>query len=78
MIRQTEYLHILAAACPATGQAEGMFISSLDSEVMTHFMSQISHSLPIDKPIIFILDRAGYHRSKRFSSKHLPHLSSSL
>ena len=67
VIRQTEYqnLHIFAAVCPKTGQAEGMFIEGLNSEVMSCFLDQISKGVEEKKHLILILDRAGYHLSKR-------------
>lgn len=66
-VRQTEYknIYILSAVCPAKGQAEGMFFPSLNSEVMNHFLDQLSQGLSVERHRVLILDRAGYHLSKR-------------
>lgn len=71
-IRQTEYqyLHVLGAVCPKTGQAEGGFFSSLNTEIVNHFLEQISQSVPSKKHLVILLDRAGYHVSKKLQAPH--------
>ena len=66
-IRQTEYnyLYILSAVCPASGKAEALFFSHLDTKVMNHFLKQLSMTLAPDQHMILILDRTGYHVSKK-------------
>ena len=77
-------MYVLAAACPKTGQAEGIFFSSLDTEVMNQFLQQLSLSIAADKHILLVLDRAGYHVSKglkvpeNISLLHLPPYSPEL
>ena len=70
--------------CPETGQAEGMFFSSLNSSVLNEFLKQISQEITFKKHAVIVLDQAGYHISKtlkipeNISLIHLPSYSPEL
>jgi transposase len=66
-IRQTEYqyLWVLGAVCPDTGQAEGLLSPHLNSEVVNVFLEQFSTALAPSDHAVMIWDGAGFHRSKQ-------------
>jgi transposase len=66
-VRQTQYgyLYVLAAACPATGQAEGMLAPYLNTDTINAFLRLFSAALATDVQAVLIWDGAGYHTSKR-------------
>ena len=66
MMNQSEYgnIHVVAAACPETGQAEATCASKLNSGTMSEFLTQLGQRISSDKHVFLILDRASYHRSK--------------
>lgn len=66
-IRQTQYqnLYVLTAACPETGNAEGMIAPYLNTDVMNLFLDQMSQSLLENEHAVLVLDQAGYHTSKK-------------
>lgn len=59
-----ENIHVIAAACPGTGQAEGMLSEKLNYHVMEGFLDQLSQRLTQDRHAVLVLDRASYHRAK--------------
>jgi transposase len=65
-VRQTEYeyLWVLGAVCPETGQAEGLLSPRLNTEVINVFLKQFAASLPADEQAVLIWDGAGFHTSK--------------
>lgn len=66
-VRQTEYqyLWVLGAVCPQTGQGEGLISPRLNTAVVNLFLEQFSASLsPLDHAVM-IWDGAGFHTSKQ-------------
>jgi transposase len=66
-IRQTEYqyLWVLGAVCPDTGQAEGLLSPRLNSAVINLFLEQFSAALAPSDHAVMIWDGAGFHRSRQ-------------
>jgi hypothetical protein len=62
-LRQTQYdyLYVLAAVCPESGQACGLLSPHLDTGVMNAFLAQFAAELPADVHAVMVLDRAGWH-----------------
>lgn len=71
-MRQTQYgyLYVLAAACPATGQAEGMLAPYLNTNTINAFPRLFSAALAPGVHAVLIWDGAGYHTSKRLEVPH--------
>ena len=63
-VRQTEYnyLWVVAAASPETGQAEAILSPVLNTGIINQFLEQFSRSLPPDVQAALIWDGAGFHR----------------
>jgi len=66
-VRQTQYdyLYVIAAACPATGQAEGILAPYLNTDTINAFLREFSAALPRGVQAVLIWDGAGYHTSGR-------------
>jgi len=66
-VRQTQYdyLWVIGAVCPQTGQAEGLLAPHLNTEVINIFLQQFYASLPQNSHAVLIWDGAGYHTSKK-------------
>jgi transposase len=64
-VRQTdyEYLWVLGAVCPETGQAEGLLSPRLNTAVINVFLEQFSRTVAPDEHAVLIWDGAGFHTS---------------
>lgn len=64
-MRQTryDYLYVLAAACPQSGQAIGLLAPHLNTGVMNVFLEEFAKELDADVYAVLILDQTGYHTS---------------
>jgi transposase len=85
-IKQTEYeyLYVLGAACPATGQTCGLLSPTLNTDVVNLFLEQLGRELPAGVHAVLVWDQAGYHTSHELvipaniSVLHLPPYSPEL
>ena len=66
-VRQTEYeyLWVLGAVSPQTGQAEGLLSPRLNTDVVNVFLREFSQTLSTDEHAVMIWDGAGFHTSKK-------------
>jgi transposase len=66
-VRQTQYdyLWVLGAVCPETGQAEGLLSPRLNTDVINIFLRQFSGALAENEHAVIIWDGAGFHRAAR-------------
>ena len=64
-VRQTQYdyLWILGAVCPETGQAEGLLSPRLNTDVINIFLRQFSDALAENEHAVIVWDGAGFHRA---------------
>jgi len=64
-VRQTQYdyLWVIGAVCPETGQAEGLLSPWLNTDVINIFLEQFSRTLAGDEHAVMVWDGAGFHRS---------------
>lgn len=62
-VRQTKYdwLYVLAAVCPETGETVGMLSPHINVEVMNVFLEQFSATLADNVHAVMIWDQAGFH-----------------
>lgn len=62
-VRQTQYdyLWVLTAACPGSGQSVGLISPTLNAKVINLFLEQMSHELKPDVHAVLIWDGAGFH-----------------
>ena len=65
-MRQTQYdyLYVLGAVCPDTGQSVGLLAPHLDTAIVNHFFEQFAQELDADVHAVLIWDQAGYHTAK--------------
>lgn len=66
-VRQTKYewLYVIGAVCPQTGQSIGLLSPYISVEVMNVYLGQFSRELASDVHAILLWDQAGFHISKR-------------
>lgn len=64
-VRQTEYeyLWVIGAASPQTGQAEAILAPCLNTAIINQFLDQFSRALAPDVQAAMIWDGAGFHRA---------------
>lgn len=64
-VRQTqyEYLWVLSAACPASGESVGLISPTLNTQVINLFLKQMSREMKPDAHAVLIWDGAGFHRA---------------
>lgn len=64
-MRQTRYgnLYVIAAACPATGQAEGILAPYLNTQTINAFLREFSAAIAVGVQAVLVWDGAGYHTS---------------
>ena len=62
-VRQTQYdyLWVLTAACPGSGQSIGLISPTLNAKVINLFLTQMSRELAPDAHAVLIWDGAGFH-----------------
>lgn len=69
-MRQTQYdyLWVIGAVCPETGQAEGLLSPQLNTNVINIFLEQFSRTLAADEHAVMIWDGAGFHRARHLKT----------
>ena len=73
-LRQTKYewLYVLGAVCPATGQSVGLLSPYLNTQIVNTFFEQFSREVDPEVQVVMVWDQAGFHTSKEL--KILPNL----
>lgn len=66
-VKQTgyEWLYVLAAVCPASGESVGLLSPYVDGQMMSIFLRQFSQQLPDNVHAVVLWDQAGFHKSKQ-------------
>lgn len=66
-VRQTRYewLYVIGAVCPQTGQSIGLLSPYINVDVMNVYLEQFSRELAGNVHAILVWDQAGFHISKR-------------
>ena len=66
-VRQTEYqyLWVLGAVCPETGEGQGLLSPRLNTEVVQVFLQEFSATLAADEHAVMLWDGAGFHTSRK-------------
>ncbi len=65
-VRQTQYdyLYVLGAVCPESGQSVGLLAPYLDTTIVNRFLAQFAQELTPGVHAVLIWDQAGFHTSK--------------
>ena len=65
-VRQTQYdyLYVLGAACPATGQTVGLLAPTINTAVINIYLEQFARELPVGVHAVLLWDQAGFHTAK--------------
>jgi transposase len=60
---QYDYLYVLGAVCPATGNTAGLLAPNLNTQIVNVFFDQLTREIAPDVHVVLIWDQAGYHTS---------------
>ena len=65
-VKQTgyEWVYVLAAVCPKTGETVGLLSPYVDGRIMSLFPRQFSQHLPENVHAVLLWDQAGFHKCK--------------
>ena len=65
-MRQTryDYLYVLGAACPATGQSVGLLAPHLNTQTVNAFFEQFAKEVDPDAHVVMFWDQAGFHTAR--------------
>jgi transposase len=65
-VKQTRYdwLHVLAAVCPRTGQAVGLLAPELHTAIVNAFFEQFAREVDPKVHAVLVWDQAGWHMSQ--------------
>jgi transposase len=68
-VRQTKYewLYVIGAVCPETGETVGLLSPIINSEIVNVFLRQFIAEVSQDVHVLFLWDRAGFHMSKKLN-----------
>ena len=66
-VRQTKYewLYIVGAVCPASGESVGLLSPVINSDVVNLFIKQFTKEVSRDVHVLLVWDQAGFHTSKK-------------
>jgi transposase len=65
-LRQTKYewLYVIGAVCPQTGQSVGLLSPTINTDMMNSFFEQFISEVSSDIHVVMVWDQAGFHTSK--------------
>jgi transposase len=66
-VRQTKYdwLYVIGAVCPQTGQTVGLISPNINANVINVFYEQFIKEVCTDVHVVMLWDKAGFHTSKK-------------
>ena len=59
------WTHLFATVRPATGEAFALVLPEVSANAMNEFLAQFAATLPANEHAVMVLDRAGWHTTKR-------------
>jgi transposase len=67
VVRQTKYewLYVIGAVCPETGESVGLLSPTINSDVVNLFLKQFTEEVSHDVHVLLLWDQAGFHTSKK-------------
>jgi transposase len=65
-LRQTKYewLYVIGAVCPQTGQSVGLLSPTINTDMMSSFFEQFAAEVSSNIHVVMVWDQAGFHTSK--------------
>jgi transposase len=65
-VRQTKYewLYVIGAVCPQTGQSVGLLSPTINTDMINSFFEQFISEVSSDIHVVMVWDQAGFHTSK--------------
>jgi transposase len=62
---QYDYLYVLGAACPQTGQTVGLLAPCLNTDTVNAFFGEFEKEVDPEVHVVMIWDQAGFHTSHK-------------
>jgi hypothetical protein len=68
-VRQTKYewLYVIGAVCPASGESVGLLSPVINSDIVNLFIRQFAKEVSHAVHILLVWDQAGFHTSKKLN-----------
>lgn len=65
-VRQTKYewLYVIAAVCPTSGQSVGLLSPTINTDIINVFFEQFAAEVDPDVHVVMVWDQAGFHTAK--------------
>ena len=63
--QQFRYTYLFGAVCPARGHAVGLLLPYANTDTMKIHLEHISKEIPEGKHAVIVLDKAGWHTTKK-------------
>lgn len=60
-----DYLYVVGAVCPESGQTVGILASHLNTDVVNAFFEEFAKEVDPDVHVVMFWDQAGFHTSSR-------------
>jgi transposase len=69
-VRQTKYewLYVIGAACPQTGQSVGLLSPTINTDMVNAFFEQFAAEVSPEVHVVMVWDQAGFHTSKKLNT----------
>lgn len=66
VVRQTKYewLYVIGAVCPETGQTVGLLSPSINTKIINIFFEQFGRETDPNVHVVMVWDQAGFHTAK--------------
>ena len=63
VVRQTKYewLYVMGAVCPATGQTVGLLSPNMNTSIINVFLEQFTRETDPEVHVVLVWDKAGFH-----------------
>ena len=68
-VRQTKYewLYVIGAVCPSSGESVGLLSPVINSDIVNLFIKQFTKEVSHDIHVLLVWDQAGFHTSKNLN-----------
>lgn len=62
-----EWLYVIGAVCPQTGQSVGLLSPAINTDTMSSFFEQFAAEVSPSIHVVMVWDQAGFHTSKNLN-----------
>lgn len=66
---QYDYLYVIGAVCPQTGQSVGFLSPYVNAQIMNKFLEQFSNEMDSGVHAVIVWDKAGFHTAREIKGR---------